>query len=139
MLILPLIRVSIQQNLLPSPEPLVFGRLLIMRNRCIAIVVIISVTMILLAGCFPGGAQNTVHRPAGFFSAVWHGWIAPLSLIVGLFNPAVRSLRWSLRTRNSTRLRRGKGSRSLTRHKGDTGEVRSYWAYRSLGKDSELG
>ena len=61
-----------------------------MRNRWIAIVVIISVTMISLAGCFPGGAQYTAHRPAGFFSGVWHGWIAPLSLIVAFFNPSVR-------------------------------------------------
>lgn len=61
-----------------------------MRNRWKAIVVIISMATILLAGCFPGGAQYTSHRPAGFFSGVWHGWIAPLSLIVGLFNPTVR-------------------------------------------------
>lgn len=47
-------------------------------------------TVIAMAGCFPGGAQYTAQRPAGFFSGIWHGWIAPLSLIVGLINPAVR-------------------------------------------------
>ncbi|NLM50865.1 MAG: hypothetical protein GX196_07935, partial [Clostridiaceae bacterium] len=25
-------------------------------------------------------------NPAGFFWGVWHGWIAPLSLILGLFD-----------------------------------------------------
>ncbi|MEW6653145.1 MAG: hypothetical protein AB1394_06705, partial [Bacteroidota bacterium] len=27
---------------------------------------------------------------AGFFTGVWHGWIAPISLIMGLFNPEIR-------------------------------------------------
>lgn len=42
------------------------------------------------AGCFPGGGTHSPFEPAGFFSGVWHGWIAPLSLIVGVFSDDVR-------------------------------------------------
>lgn len=43
-----------------------------------------------LSGCFPGSSGYTAIQPAGFFSGIWHGWIAPISLIVGLFNHDVR-------------------------------------------------
>jgi hypothetical protein len=43
-----------------------------------------------LAGCFPGTSAYSAHEPAGFFSGLWHGWIAPVSLIVGFFRPDVR-------------------------------------------------
>jgi hypothetical protein len=41
-------------------------------------------------GCFPGGSNYSPSEPAGFFSGVWHGWIAPLSLVVGIFKNDVR-------------------------------------------------
>ncbi len=41
--------------------------------------------MLLLAACLPGDGVNTVDDPAGFFWGVWHGWIAPISLIVSFF------------------------------------------------------
>ncbi len=43
-----------------------------------------------LAGCFPGGGHSTAATPAGFFTGVWHGWIAPVSLIVGIFDNSIR-------------------------------------------------
>lgn len=43
-----------------------------------------------LNGCFPGGGTYGPMEPAGFFSGIWHGWIAPISLIVGLFKDGVR-------------------------------------------------
>jgi hypothetical protein len=43
-----------------------------------------------VAGCFPGGGTYSFGEPAGFFSGVWHGWIAPISLIVGIFKEDVR-------------------------------------------------
>jgi len=46
--------------------------------------------LISLAGCFPGGGSNTPADPAGFFTGIWHGWIAPISLIVGIFDHPVR-------------------------------------------------
>jgi hypothetical protein len=45
---------------------------------------------VLMAGCFPGGGHATPDDRAGFFTGIWHGWIAPLSLIVGLFDDEVR-------------------------------------------------
>lgn len=43
-----------------------------------------------LAGCFPGTDTYSAREPAGFFSGLWHGWIAPVSLIVGFFRPGIR-------------------------------------------------
>ncbi|MGB9664472.1 MAG: hypothetical protein ACPL25_06090 [Ignavibacteria bacterium] len=40
-------------------------------------------------GCFP--TQSTEdEKAAGFFKGIWHGWIAPISLVVGLFDHNVR-------------------------------------------------
>jgi hypothetical protein len=50
----------------------------------------IVLLMIMLAGCFPGGGSYTPSDRAGFLSGVWHGWIAPFSLIIGLFSDSVR-------------------------------------------------
>ena len=38
-----------------------------------------------LTACFPGDGSCTQADPAGFFSGIWHGWIAPLSLVGELF------------------------------------------------------
>lgn len=46
--------------------------------------------MVLLTGCVPGDGTYSAADPAGFFWGIWHGWIAPLSLIVGLFNDTWR-------------------------------------------------
>lgn len=40
----------------------------------------------LLTSCLPGGGNYSPGNPAGFFTGIWHGWIAPISLILGLFN-----------------------------------------------------
>lgn len=41
-------------------------------------------------GCFPGNGVYTNDSPAGFFSGIWHGWIAPISLTTGFFNDEIR-------------------------------------------------
>ena len=51
---------------------------------------LIILLVVALSGCFPGGGSYPTGDPAGFFSGVWHGWIAPISLIVGLFKDGVR-------------------------------------------------
>ncbi len=43
-----------------------------------------------ISGCFPGGSTYSAQEPAGFFSGVWHGWIAPVSLIAGIFKSDIR-------------------------------------------------
>jgi hypothetical protein len=42
--------------------------------------------IIFLSSCLPGGGNYSPLDPAGFFTGIWHGWIAPISLILGLFN-----------------------------------------------------
>ncbi|NLA11141.1 MAG: hypothetical protein GX883_03340 [Firmicutes bacterium] len=63
-----------------------------MRRKVLPAVMILLVAVMLLvpAGCVPGDGSHSAGKPAGFFWGVWHGWIAPLSLIIGLFNKSVR-------------------------------------------------
>lgn len=55
-----------------------------MRPRAWFAVLILA---ILAAACFPG--TPSVPDPAGFFTGIWHGWIAPISLIYSFFNSDV--------------------------------------------------
>ncbi len=51
-----------------------------------AVVLLAFLVMVLLAaGCVPGQDNYTSESPAGFLSGIWHGWIAPITLIWGLF------------------------------------------------------
>ncbi len=43
----------------------------------------------LFTSCTPGGGASSYDDPAGFFMGVWHGWIAPVSLIIALFRNSV--------------------------------------------------
>ena len=52
---------------------------------CIA-ALLLTVT---LSGCVPGDGSKGPSDPAGFFSGVWHGWIAPFSLIYSIFNRSI--------------------------------------------------
>ncbi len=51
--------------------------------------IIMVVLLVFLSGCVPGDGTNSEVRPAGFFSGVWHGWIAPFSLIYSIFNESI--------------------------------------------------
>lgn len=44
----------------------------------------------LFTGCLPGDGRNTPEDPAGFLWGIWHGWVAPLSLVLGLFRDHIR-------------------------------------------------
>lgn len=48
-----------------------------------AILVLMLFTM---TGCIPGDGTYSIANPAGFFWGIWHGWVAPISLIIGLFD-----------------------------------------------------
>lgn len=61
-----------------------------MRKKLFLLFITISVMVLTLTGCAPGDGTYTVSNPAGFFWGVWHGWIAPISLIVSLFNKNIR-------------------------------------------------
>lgn len=51
---------------------------------------LLVVLTIVLSGCFPSETPDPAEGPSGFFMGVWHGWIAPVSLIVGIFNEDIR-------------------------------------------------
>ena len=59
-----------------------------MKNYQIILVFIIF--LILLSGCVPGDGKHDVNKPTGFFWGIWHGWIAPITLIIQIFNHSVR-------------------------------------------------
>lgn len=48
--------------------------------------IMLVITMLLLSGCAPGDGPNSAVKPAGFLWGVWHGWIAPISLVWSVFN-----------------------------------------------------
>ncbi|AGA67826.1 hypothetical protein Desdi_0277 [Desulfitobacterium dichloroeliminans LMG P-21439] len=50
----------------------------------------LGVMLFTLTGCVPGDGSYTFNEPAGFLSGVWHGWIAPFSLIAGIFMDGIR-------------------------------------------------
>lgn len=61
-----------------------------MRHKNILNVLLIAASAILITSCMPGTGHSHANNPAGFFTGVWHGWIAPISLIGGLFNSSIR-------------------------------------------------
>jgi hypothetical protein len=61
-----------------------------MRKKLLLLSIIIIVIVLTVTGCAPGDGSYTALKPAGFFWGVWHGWIAPISLIVGLFDKKIR-------------------------------------------------
>jgi hypothetical protein len=55
-------------------------------KKALILCVMMILLLVLLSGCAPGDGANTQDKPAGFFSGVWHGWIAPVSLVISIFN-----------------------------------------------------
>lgn len=49
------------------------------------ILIISLFALVLLTGCVPTDVVVDA-KPAGFFSGLWHGWIAPISLIMSFFD-----------------------------------------------------
>ena len=62
-----------------------------MKQKKLLILLLLSIAiMVLLSGCIPGDGKHTADKPAGFFWGIWHGWLAPLSLIIGIFVDNIR-------------------------------------------------
>ena len=58
-----------------------------MKNKKLLLVgLMVIILLALLTSCAPGDGTNTAEHPAGFFSGIWHGWIAPVTLVISLFN-----------------------------------------------------
>lgn len=60
------------------------------KKKQLMLVCLTSLLMILLSGCVPGDGSYTDENRAGFFWGIWHGWLAPVSLIMGIFNNQLR-------------------------------------------------
>ena len=61
-----------------------------MKKKIVFFCVLVVLFSLILTGCMPGDGTYTADKPAGFFWGIWHGWIAPISLIVGLFKENIR-------------------------------------------------
>ncbi|MDR7856758.1 hypothetical protein [Tissierella sp.] len=48
--------------------------------------ILIVLVLFVLTGCMPGDGSYDLEKPANFLSGIWHGWIAPLSLIFSIGN-----------------------------------------------------
>lgn len=48
--------------------------------------VLFVVALALLAGCAAGDPRFTSAEPAGFWVGIWHGVIAPITFVIGLFD-----------------------------------------------------
>jgi hypothetical protein len=53
----------------------------------LVVCILVSLTQV---GCVPGDGKHTEEKPAGFFWGIWHGWIAPISLIWSIFDRSIR-------------------------------------------------
>jgi hypothetical protein len=58
--------------------------------RYVVLLMMLCMVMVLVTGCVPGDGTNTAGNQAGFFWGIWHGWAAPISLIIGFFNENIR-------------------------------------------------
>lgn len=54
------------------------------------ICILLLIFLMLHIGCLPGDGKHTAGKPAGFLWGIWHGWLAPISLIWGIFNSDIR-------------------------------------------------
>jgi len=61
-----------------------------MKKKIIILGMLLAVSVFLLTGCIPGDGTYTAAHPAGFFWGIWHGWLAPVSLIIGIFSRNIR-------------------------------------------------
>lgn len=91
-------------------------------TRKVLLIILILMAVALLAGCTPGSGHYDAKSPAGFFSGVWHGWIAPVSLVIGLFDNTTRiyepiNTGWFYDLGYYIAIIGGFGGISLTRHK----------------------
>lgn len=55
-------------------------------RKVIVFALMLAVLLALLTSCAPGDGTNTPNNVAGFFSGIWHGWIAPITLIISIFD-----------------------------------------------------
>ncbi len=58
--------------------------------RKVSAILLLLAIIFTLSGCLPDEGIAEIEKPAGFLMGIWHGWIAPISLIVSIFKAGVR-------------------------------------------------
>ena len=61
-----------------------------MKKKLLILSILVASMLLTLTGCIPGDGTYTTAKPAGFFWGIWHGWVAPISLIISLFHKNIR-------------------------------------------------
>ncbi len=61
-----------------------------MKKKVLLSGIMIIMILLMLTGCVPGDGTYTAAKPAGFFWGIWHGWVSPISLIIGIFDKNIR-------------------------------------------------
>ncbi len=59
-------------------------------GRILVLVAVLALVSVMMTGCLPGDGAVSPWKPAGFLWGIWHGWVAPISLIVQIFNKNIR-------------------------------------------------
>lgn len=59
------------------------------RSRSPNISCVLFLSSLVLAGCAAGDTRFTVEEPAGFWMGLWHGLIACVTLVLGIFYDSV--------------------------------------------------
>lgn len=59
-------------------------------KRTLLLIALALCVLALMTSCLPGDGKNTPDRKANFLTGIWHGWVAPISLIVGIFDHNIR-------------------------------------------------
>jgi hypothetical protein len=61
-----------------------------MKKKIVLLCFFAALISLILTGCIPGDGTYTSAKPAGFFWGIWHGWVAPISLIISIFDKNIR-------------------------------------------------
>ena len=61
-----------------------------MKISTFVLIVLIGMVAVTMVACMPGGGEFQKENPAGLFFGIWHGWIAPVSLVISFFSTSVR-------------------------------------------------
>lgn len=61
-----------------------------MRRKSILLFLTLLMVALMLSGCVPGDGSYSIEKPANFLTGIWHGWIAPLSLILSIFKHNIK-------------------------------------------------
>ncbi len=54
----------------------------------LVVLILLLMVVVMMTGCL-ADADVVRDKQAGFFTGVWHGWIAPFALIINFFNKSV--------------------------------------------------